>query len=443
VAVLVAAMLVASAPCVAAAPELRLEPPVPLAEGGVAAPFTFTDATGRLLSLAPADLTVTLAGRPLARYSLARHAPAPGGRRSAVALLLAGPGRGTETATWVELLEEFARPAGAGAVRMVLAADDGLATWLAPDGTLPRADHLADRLTRERGGRFWDRVLAALRRLEGPRLPERRVLLIVAGAEEDRASAHPVAACREAAERARVAIYAVAAPAPGDRPRGAFQVRLQRLAEETGGRFALTEPARQADAVRRLLTMVDGAQALLLAPPPGMAAWPAELTVRTTAGGGAGATATVRPRSVIEARRWPLWPLAMVAVALAGIAVLVVLRRRRRVLHVLEVVTDGAVQRHAVPARGLTLGSGTGNAVVLPDRRVSRDHAVVRVRKDAVVLTDLRSTNGTQVNGRRVVTATLHDGDRIVLGGAMELIYRRIVPGRSAVADAGATPAPS
>jgi pSer/pThr/pTyr-binding forkhead associated (FHA) protein len=89
----------------------------------------------------------------------------------------------------------------------------------------------------------------------------------------------------------------------------------------------------------------------------------------------------------------------------------------------LEVI--GAGSRHAVPASGLTLGSGPDNAVVLADRRVSRAHAVVRPRGRAVVLTDLRSTNGTEVNGRRVTTATLRDGDRIVLGGTIELVYRQ------------------
>ncbi len=42
-----------------------------------------------------------------------------------------------------------------------------------------------------------------------------------------------------------------------------------------------------------------------------------------------------------------------------------------------------------------------------------------------VVLTDLRSTNGTMVGGEPVRTAVLRDGDHIVLGGAVELIYQR------------------
>ena len=40
------------------------------------------------------------------------------------------------------------------------------------------------------------------------------------------------------------------------------------------------------------------------------------------------------------------------------------------------------------------------------------------------MITDLGSTNGTRVNGQRVTTAALRDGDRITLGST-EIVYRR------------------
>jgi pSer/pThr/pTyr-binding forkhead associated (FHA) protein len=48
---------------------------------------------------------------------------------------------------------------------------------------------------------------------------------------------------------------------------------------------------------------------------------------------------------------------------------------------------------------------------------ISRHHCLIRIEKDAVVLTDLGSANGTFVNGNRVRSQTaLQSGDWISLG---------------------------
>ena len=47
---------------------------------------------------------------------------------------------------------------------------------------------------------------------------------------------------------------------------------------------------------------------------------------------------------------------------------------------------------------------------------ISRRHARIIVRGDQVMLEDLGSKNGTHVNGRRVSTCVLADGDRIQFG---------------------------
>src|SRR5262249_38709182 len=55
-------------------------------------------------------------------------------------------------------------------------------------------------------------------------------------------------------------------------------------------------------------------------------------------------------------------------------------------------------------------------AVPLSDQQVSRRHAEVRARGDGYVVTDLGSTNGTFVNGARLVGGrTLADGDEITV----------------------------
>jgi len=54
--------------------------------------------------------------------------------------------------------------------------------------------------------------------------------------------------------------------------------------------------------------------------------------------------------------------------------------------------------------------------IVLKDFGISRQHARIVVDEDGVHITDLKSKNGTQVNGVAVVQAPLKDGDKILLG---------------------------
>ncbi len=83
------------------------------------------------------------------------------------------------------------------------------------------------------------------------------------------------------------------------------------------------------------------------------------------------------------------------------------------------VVTEGGSER-TVPLTGrpLRIGRGAEADLRLADTGVSRLHAEVRPSDDGAgtVITDLGSTNGTTVNGHRVSTAELHDGDRVVVG---------------------------
>lgn len=77
------------------------------------------------------------------------------------------------------------------------------------------------------------------------------------------------------------------------------------------------------------------------------------------------------------------------------------------------------------PQTGLTyvLGDGETSAgraaesdIFLGDVTVSRDHAVFNVDPEGLTVTDLGSTNGTYVNGRRHETAALAPGDEVMLG---------------------------
>ena len=50
------------------------------------------------------------------------------------------------------------------------------------------------------------------------------------------------------------------------------------------------------------------------------------------------------------------------------------------------------------------------------NRQFSRFHCRLEIKPPSVVVVDLRSTNGTRVNGKRVETASLNDGDIVNVG---------------------------
>jgi adenylate cyclase len=64
----------------------------------------------------------------------------------------------------------------------------------------------------------------------------------------------------------------------------------------------------------------------------------------------------------------------------------------------------------------VVIGRSPDCQVVLKDFGISRNHARITVDADCVRIADMRSKNGTQVNGVPVVEAQLKDGDRILLG---------------------------
>src|SRR5579862_7356433 len=78
------------------------------------------------------------------------------------------------------------------------------------------------------------------------------------------------------------------------------------------------------------------------------------------------------------------------------------------------VLPDGTTM--AVNHEPLVIGRAPECAVVLSDTNVSRRHAQVALHDGSVVVTDLGSTNGTFLNGRRVTRATVRPGDELLIG---------------------------
>ena len=101
-------------------------------------------------------------------------------------------------------------------------------------------------------------------------------------------------------------------------------------------------------------------------------------------------------------------------------------------LPVLRVVYSGDTQRCNFLAHHLEIGRATlgrdperPRGIRLSDRRVSRVHAAIRMKADGTaVLEDASSSNGTFINGKRLIGGQeLSDGDALRLGDTL-LIYR-------------------
>ncbi len=90
----------------------------------------------------------------------------------------------------------------------------------------------------------------------------------------------------------------------------------------------------------------------------------------------------------------------------------------------LTLTVDGRV----VPVSGdrVVVGRSRECDVRVDDNNVSRRHAELSRSEDSEwSVVDLGSTNGTEVNGRRITRRTpLRDGDRIAIGGT-ELVVGR------------------
>ena len=85
-------------------------------------------------------------------------------------------------------------------------------------------------------------------------------------------------------------------------------------------------------------------------------------------------------------------------------------------------VVDG--KRHELTQRQVVIGRSRDCDITLADPNVSRRHAEVRLEPGGYVVADLGSTNGVEVNGRRVDQARLEEGDVILLGQT-ELRFER------------------
>jgi pSer/pThr/pTyr-binding forkhead associated (FHA) protein len=93
-----------------------------------------------------------------------------------------------------------------------------------------------------------------------------------------------------------------------------------------------------------------------------------------------------------------------------------------------EVITlswDG--QQRTIDKRRTLIGRSKECDVQLADPNASRRHAELRQEGAAYWIIDLDSTNGLEVNGRRLKRAKLEDGDRVTVGST-QIVFRRETP---------------
>jgi hypothetical protein len=83
-------------------------------------------------------------------------------------------------------------------------------------------------------------------------------------------------------------------------------------------------------------------------------------------------------------------------------------------------------QRHEIGKRRVVIGRAKDCDIQLSDPNVSRRHAELRQEGATYWIVDLDSTNGTEVNGRRLKRAKLRPGDEITLGST-QLVFQREV----------------
>jgi hypothetical protein len=78
---------------------------------------------------------------------------------------------------------------------------------------------------------------------------------------------------------------------------------------------------------------------------------------------------------------------------------------------------EGSRREVALDRDEITIGRREDNVVHLPDRNVSRRHARLLRKNGSVLLEDLRSANGTRVNGVRITEpVSLANGDLVSIG---------------------------
>jgi pSer/pThr/pTyr-binding forkhead associated (FHA) protein len=92
---------------------------------------------------------------------------------------------------------------------------------------------------------------------------------------------------------------------------------------------------------------------------------------------------------------------------------------------------------YALCADETLIGRNPTTDITLLDEGISREHALILwdADKGEYLVEDLQTTNGTKVNGKRVRSAALSDGDEIQVGHTRFLFYHGDAPPPTQLSD--------
>jgi pilus assembly protein CpaF len=104
----------------------------------------------------------------------------------------------------------------------------------------------------------------------------------------------------------------------------------------------------------------------------------------------------------------------------------------------------GAERKEAFEKNEINVGRVQGNDLMLPKGNVSKHHARLLFRDGRFIVTDLKSTNGTYVNGRKIAQATVvREGDKIYIGDFVLRLDGAGAPANDGSSEAQGVPQPS
>jgi len=86
---------------------------------------------------------------------------------------------------------------------------------------------------------------------------------------------------------------------------------------------------------------------------------------------------------------------------------------------------------HEIEPEGLLVGRAPECGLIVPDPRVSHNHAQLILEKGQVTLRDLDSTHGTKLNGKPITATVLRPGDEIELGETILVFESNSAPERA------------
>jgi len=86
------------------------------------------------------------------------------------------------------------------------------------------------------------------------------------------------------------------------------------------------------------------------------------------------------------------------------------------------VSADGASREIPLKTLPVVLGRGEECKLRIPIPAVSRRHCEIRIEDDELVVKDLKSANGTYVNGMKVLSRELVPGDLLALGSVVFVV---------------------